>query len=65
MTTAQANSTAVTADGLYVYGIARGDGHCVLGPIGLDGQMVYTVCGGGIRDGSRLHPGWFGSASMR
>jgi hypothetical protein len=49
MTPAQANSTAAATDGLYVYCVARGDEHRVLGPIGLDGQMVYTVCGGGIR----------------
>jgi hypothetical protein len=49
MTPAQADSTAVATDGLYVYCVARCDEHRVLGPIGLDGQMVYTVCGGGIR----------------
>ena len=42
-------------DALYVYCIARGDGNpCgphgrLLGPIGLDGQVVYTVGSGGIR----------------
>jgi hypothetical protein len=41
-------ATAAATDGLYVYCVARGDEHRVLGPIGLDGQMVYTVCCGGV-----------------
>ena len=45
----QGNPTAVAQDALYVYCVARGDGSCLLGPIGLDGQMVYTVASGDIR----------------
>ena len=45
----QGNSTAVAQDALYVYCVARGDGSCLLGPIGLNEQMVYTVASGDIR----------------
>ena len=45
----QGNSTAVAQDALYVYCVARGDGSCLLGPIGLNGQMVYAVGSGDIR----------------
>jgi hypothetical protein len=45
----QGNPPAVAQDALYVYCVARGDGSCLLGPIGLDGQMVYTVASGDIR----------------
>jgi hypothetical protein len=49
MTTDRANSAAVQEDGLYVYCVARGDGNRLLGPIGLDGQAVYTVRSGDLR----------------
>jgi len=39
---------AVKQDGLYVYCVARGKDHYPLGPIGLDGQRVYTVASGDI-----------------
>ena len=44
-----ANSIAATSEGLYVYCVARGDGHHLFGPIGLDRQLVYTVGGGDLR----------------
>jgi hypothetical protein len=46
---AGANANAVAADALYVYCVARGDGNCLLGPIGINGQTVYTLTGGPIR----------------
>jgi len=49
MTSGLPNVTATGQDGLYVYCVARGDGHYVFGPIGLDRQLVYTVGGGDIR----------------
>jgi len=49
MTADVGNATATKDDGLYVYCVARGDGHYLLGPIGLDGQSVYTAGSGGIR----------------
>jgi hypothetical protein len=49
MTADLANVTAAKEDGLYVYCVARGDGNCLLGPIGLGGQVVYTVGSGDIR----------------
>jgi hypothetical protein len=49
MMVAQDNPTAVAQDALYVYCVARGDDCCLLGPIGLNGQTVYTVGSGGIR----------------
>jgi hypothetical protein len=49
MTADLANATAAKDEGLYVYCVARGDGSCLLGPIGLNGQMVYTVGSGDIR----------------
>jgi hypothetical protein len=49
MTAELANATVVKEDGLYVYCVVRGDGNRLLGPIGLDGQVVYTVGGGNIR----------------
>jgi hypothetical protein len=48
MTTGAADATAAAADGLYVYCVARGDGDHPFGPIGLDGQEVYTVGTGEI-----------------
>ena len=44
-----ANSTTIKNEGLYVYCVARGNGNRLLGPIGLDGQVVYTVGGGDLR----------------
>ena len=49
MTADPANATAAKEDGLYVYCVARGDGNHLFGPIGLDGQVVYTVGSGDIR----------------
>ncbi len=49
MTTTAANSTAAKSEGLYVYCVAPGDGNYLFGPIGLDGQAVYTVGSGNIR----------------
>lgn len=49
MTAGSASATAVKEDGLYVYCVARGDGNHLFGPIGLDGQVVYTVGRGDIR----------------
>jgi len=49
MTAKRANATAAREDGLYVYCVARGDGNRLLGPIGLGGQIVYTVGSGDIR----------------
>ena len=46
---ANANASAVADDALYVYCVARGGGNCLLGPIGLDGQTVYTLTSGPIR----------------
>ncbi|MCY2931176.1 MAG: GvpL/GvpF family gas vesicle protein [Planctomycetota bacterium] len=43
------NPTTASADGLYVYCVARGDGPCLLGAIGLEGKTVYGVAAGGIR----------------
>jgi len=43
MTTPPINLTADKAGGVYVYCVARGDGNRLFGPIGLDGQVVYTV----------------------
>lgn len=48
MTAERANATAAQEDGLYVYCVARGDGNRLLGPIGLDGRVVYTVGSGDI-----------------
>jgi len=39
---------AAKLDGLYVYCIARGPGDYPLGPIGLDGQEVYTLASGDL-----------------
>ena len=39
----------VAPAGLYVYCVAHGADHHVFGPIGLDGQVVYTVGSGDIR----------------
>ncbi|MCK4340973.1 MAG: GvpL/GvpF family gas vesicle protein [Phycisphaerae bacterium] len=39
---------AVKQDGLYVYCVARGKDHYPLGPIGLDGQRVYTLASGDL-----------------
>ena len=47
MTADLANATAAKEDGLYVYCVACGNGNRLLGPIGLGGQVVYTV---GSRD---------------
>ena len=49
MTAEPANATAAYENGLYVYCVTRGDGNRLLGPIGLDGQVVYTVGSGNIR----------------
>jgi hypothetical protein len=44
-----ANSITTKNEGLYVYCVARGDGHHLFGPIGLDSQVVYALGGGGLR----------------
>jgi hypothetical protein len=49
VTPASANSIAPAKEALYVYCVAGGAGHRVFGPIGLDGQVVYTVGNGDIR----------------
>jgi len=49
MTADPDNAAAGKDDGLYVYCVARGDGHYLLGPIGLDARLVYTLDSGGIR----------------
>ena len=49
MTADLANATAAKEDGLYVYCVACGDRNRLLGPIGLGGQVVYTVGSGDIR----------------
>ena len=46
---ADESTGAVAADALYVYCVARGDGNCLLGPIGLDAQTVYTLTSGPLR----------------
>ena len=46
MTADSANAIAAKGEGLYLYCVARGDANRVLGPIGLDGQVVYTVGSG-------------------
>ena len=48
MTPAAPPATATAKDGLYVYCVARGDGNCLFGPIGLDGQAVYAVGNGDL-----------------
>jgi hypothetical protein len=45
--TAMESATAVQ-QGLYVYCVARGPGDGLLGPIGLGGEVVYTVRSGNI-----------------
>lgn len=49
MTAPAASATATQQSGLYVYCVAGGEGARLLGPIGLDGQVVYTVSRGGLR----------------
>jgi len=46
---AGANANAVATDALYVYCVARGDGNCLMGPIGLDDRTVYTLTSGPLR----------------
>lgn len=47
MTVCEAPAGAAGEDGLYVYCVARGRVNWLLGPIGLDYSLVYTVpCGG-------------------
>ena len=48
MTEGLPSATAAGEEGLYVYCVVRGDGSRLLGPIGLDGQVVYTVGSGGL-----------------
>jgi hypothetical protein len=48
MISSSTHETVATGQGLYVYCVARGDGCRVLGPIGLDGQGVYTVASGDL-----------------
>ena len=49
MTAHSANATAARENGLYVYCVARGDSNRLLGPIGLGGQVAYTVRSGDLR----------------
>jgi hypothetical protein len=49
MTGATANSVAASQDALYVYCVAGGEGNCILGSIGLEGESVYTVGCGSLR----------------
>jgi len=42
-TTSRENACSTGEDAIYVYCVARGRTHWLLGPIGLDGHMVYTV----------------------
>ena len=49
MTTGLADATLAKEEGLYVYCVTRGDANRLLGPIGLGGQVVYTVASGDLR----------------
>ena len=48
MTVCAAPAGTAGEDGLYVYCVARGRANWMLGPIGLDYGMVYTVPSGGL-----------------
>ena len=48
MTPRTAGAQAVRGGGLYVYCVAPGRVNWLLGPIGLDGKMVYSVPGAGL-----------------
>jgi len=48
MTACQAAAATAADDGVYVYCVARSTAHWLLGPIGLDDKMAYTVPNGDL-----------------